>query len=72
MKVAQEGKQGVPSSFLLDFWNAENANYQNLVFSGCERSGQYTDPLQQITLAVRFNMIQPKELMLIIIKLRTD
>ena len=48
MNVAQEGAQGVLSIFELDFWNAENANYQNLIFSGCERSGQYTDPLQQI------------------------
>ena len=53
MTVAQEGKQGVPSFFELDFWNAENASYQNLVFSGCERSGQYTDPLQQINPVAR-------------------
>ena len=54
MNVAQEGTQGVLSIFELDFWNAENANYQNLVFSGYERSGQYTDHLQQISQVVRF------------------
>ena len=53
MKVAQEESKVCPRFFELDFWNAENANYQNLVFSGCERSGQYTDPLQQINSAVK-------------------
>ena len=53
MNVAQVGTQGVLSIFELDFWNAENANYQHLAFSGYERSGQYTDPLQQINPVVR-------------------
>ena len=53
MKVAQEESKVCPRFFELDFWNAENANYQNLVFSGYERSGQYTDHLQQINPVVR-------------------